>query len=50
MDMTDVFAGLAMQGLLTHPVNVLYDENKIAEQAYDMVEAMIKERDKRVSK
>ena len=43
----DHFAGLAMQELMAADVRVIWDNESIAELAYDMADAMLMERSKR---
>ena len=40
----DHFAGLAMQGLLTADVRVVWDNESIADLAYDQADAMLERR------
>jgi len=47
-DLVDIFAGMAMQGLLANGVSVPIDD--YAKDAYDMAEAMIKEKEKRLAR
>ena len=43
----DHFAGLAMQELMAADVRVIWDNESIAELAYDQADAMLAEREKR---
>ena len=45
MTLRDYFAAKAMQGLLSNPQVIIFNENR-AEQAYELADAMLKERDK----
>jgi hypothetical protein len=46
-DLIDLFAGLAMQGILA---NGRFDSRNVAEDSYDFAYAMIKEREKRIER
>ncbi len=46
----DHFAGLAMQELMAADVRVIWDNESIAELAYDQADAMLAEREKRNDK
>lgn len=47
-DLIDLFAGLALQGLLANDVSVPIAA--YAEDAYDLAEAMVKEKEKRLER
>lgn len=40
-DLRDLFAGLAMQGIL-HTASIGYNSNRVAELSYELADAMIK--------
>ena len=44
----DHFAGLAMQGLIAADVRVVWDNESIADLAYDQADAMLERKDKNV--
>ena len=46
ISLRDHFAGLAMQGLIAADVRVVWDNESIADLAYDQADAMLKERKK----
>jgi len=43
----DHFAGLAMQGLMAADVRVVWDNESIADLAYDQADAMLERREKK---
>ena len=43
----DHFAGLAMQGLIAADVRVVWDNESIADLAYDQADAMLERREKK---
>lgn len=47
MTLRDHFAGLAMQVLIAADVTVVWDNQSIAELAYDQADAMLAEREKK---
>ena len=47
MTLRDHFAGLAMQELMAADVRVIWDNESIAELAYDQADAMLEEREKK---
>ena len=47
-DLIDLFAGMALQGLLANDVSVPIAA--YAKDAYDLAEAMVKEREKRLAR
>lgn len=46
-DLIDLFAGLAMQGILA---NGRFDSRTVAEDSYDFAYAMIKEKERRIER
>ena len=50
ISLRDHFAGLAMQELMAADVRVIWDNESIAELAYDQADAMLAEREKRNDK
>ena len=46
-ELRDHFAGLAMQGLIAADVRVVWDNESIADLAYDQADAMLAERERK---
>ena len=47
ISLRDHFAGLAMQGLMAADVRVVWDNESIADLAYDQADAMLERREKK---